>query len=123
METVLVVDDEEGILSAITDLLELEGYHVLAAGNGREALERMVATRPDLVLTDWMMPVVDGLQLIEQMEATPGLRAIPVILMSAVDLSAPRRMRPELVLIQKPFDANSLVKTVRQTLDRSREPR
>jgi CheY-like chemotaxis protein len=123
METVLVVDDEEGILSAVADLLELEGYHVLTATHGSKALEVMATTHPDLVLTDWMMPGVDGLQLIERMESAPGLRGTPVILMSAVNLSAQRSLRPELALMQKPFDADTLVTTVRQVLDRSREPR
>jgi len=58
--TVLVVDDEPSIREVVTEVLELEGYRVLSAGNGAEALEQIMLTRPTLVLLDMRMPVMDG---------------------------------------------------------------
>ena len=64
MAVVLVVDDEFGITDLLEDVLSDEGHRVLAASNGKQALERAAAERPDLVLTDYMIPVMDGVALI-----------------------------------------------------------
>src|SRR5690606_9580668 len=96
MQTVLVVDDELGILEALADLLREEGYRVLTAVHGREALERMAELRPDLVLTDWMMPVLDGPALVERIRTDPALRDIAVLGMSAVDVGHLRRQHPNM---------------------------
>ncbi|NBD10509.1 MULTISPECIES: response regulator [Corallococcus] len=116
-ETVLVVDDEQGILEALADLLREEGYRVLTASHGREALERLAEVKPDLVLTDWMMPVLDGPALIERLQQDPALRGIPVLGMSAVDVSGLRRQHPGMEFLQKPFDIRALMKLVRRALD------
>lgn len=116
-ETVLVVDDEQGILEALADLLREEGYRVLTASHGREALERMSEVKPDLVLTDWMMPVLDGPALIARIEQDPSLRHIPVLGMSAVDVNGLKRQYPGMEFLQKPFDIRALMKLVRRSLD------
>ncbi|MGE6756975.1 response regulator [Corallococcus sp. AB049A] len=116
-ETVLVVDDEQGILEALADLLREEGYRVLTASHGREALERMAEVKPDLVLTDWMMPVLDGPALIERIGQDPSLRHIPVLGMSAVDVNGLKRLYPGMEFLQKPFDIRALMKLVRRSLD------
>ncbi|RKG68915.1 response regulator [Corallococcus sp. CA054B] len=116
-ETVLVVDDEQGILEALADLLREEGYRVLTASHGREALERMAEVTPDLVLTDWMMPVLDGPALIARIQQDPVLRHIPVLGMSAVDVSGLKRLHPGMEFLQKPFDIRALMKLVRRALD------
>ncbi|WP_223641758.1 response regulator [Corallococcus sp. EGB] len=116
-ETVLVVDDEQGILEALADLLREEGYRVLTASHGREALERMSEVKPDLVLTDWMMPVLDGPALIERLQQDPALRHIPVLGMSAVDVNGLKRLYPGMEFLQKPFDIRALMKLVRRALD------
>ncbi|MFP2900636.1 response regulator [Corallococcus sp. 4LFB] len=116
-ETVLVVDDEQGILEALADLLREEGYRVLTASHGREALERMAEVKPDLVLTDWMMPVLDGPALIERILQDPSLRHIPVLGMSAVDVNGLKRLHPAMEFLQKPFDIRALMKLVRRSLD------
>ncbi|CAM4231948.1 response regulator [Corallococcus exiguus] len=116
-ETVLVVDDEQGILEALADLLREEGYRVLTASHGREALERLAEVKPDLVLTDWMMPVLDGPALIARIQQDPTLRQIPVLGMSAVDVSGLKRLHPGMEFLQKPFDIRALMKMVRRALD------
>lgn len=119
-ETVLVVDDEQGILEALADLLREEGYRVLTASHGREALERMAEVKPDLVLTDWMMPVLDGPALIERIQGDATLRHIAVLGMSAVDVNGLKRLHPGMEFLQKPFDIRALMKQVRKVLDAHR---
>lgn len=80
---ILVVDDEFDVLSAYTMLFEYRGYRVRTAGNGAEALELAARERPDVVVSDYMMPVMDGAELCLQWRADPALRAIPFILASA----------------------------------------
>lgn len=117
METVLVVDDEQGILEALADLLREEGYRVLTASHGREALERMAELRPDLVLTDWMMPVLDGPALIARIRSEPAYKDVSLMGMSAVDVSALRHLYPGMPFLQKPFDIHVLMRQVRKALD------
>ena len=80
---ILVVDDEFDVLSAYTMLFEYRGYRVRTAGNGAEALESAARDRPDVVVSDYMMPIMDGAQLCHRWRADPELRAIPFILASA----------------------------------------
>ncbi|SFV15167.1 response regulator [Pseudoduganella namucuonensis] len=82
-QLVLVVDDEFDVLSIYTMLLEYHGFRVRTAGNGREALAAAALERPDIVVSDFMMPVMDGGELCLEWRATPGLRGIPFILCSA----------------------------------------
>jgi CheY-like chemotaxis protein len=123
METVLVVDDEQGILEALADLLREEGYRVQTAAHGREALERMAELKPDLVLTDWMMPVLDGPALIARIRSEPAFQGVALMAMSAVDVMALRRQHPDLLFLQKPFDINTLMREVRTALDGKRPSR
>jgi CheY-like chemotaxis protein len=120
METVLVVDDEQGILEALADLLREEGYRVQTAAHGREALERMAELKPDLVLTDWMMPVLDGPALIARIRAEPAFHDVALMAMSAVDVMGLRRQYPDLLFLQKPFDISTLMQKVRTALDGKR---
>ncbi|WP_342378449.1 response regulator [Myxococcus stipitatus] len=120
METVLVVDDELGILEALADLLREEGYQVLTATHGAEALARMGELRPDLVLTDWMMPVLDGPALVECIRAEPGWSGVSLLGMSAVDVGSLRAQYPSIPFLQKPFDIPALMKQIRKALDGQR---
>lgn len=80
---VLVVDDEFDVLSVYTMLFEYHGFRVRTATNGREALAAAAIERPDIVVSDFMMPTMDGGQLCRAWRATPELRDIPFILTSA----------------------------------------
>jgi CheY-like chemotaxis protein len=80
----------------------------------------MAELRPDLVLTDWMMPVLDGPALIQRIRAEPAYRDVALLGMSAVDVRALRRQYPDLHFLQKPFDIDTLLRQVRKTLDARR---
>jgi CheY-like chemotaxis protein len=115
MSRILVVDDEPSILEVLTDVLGGEGYEVLTAANGREGLERLDETRPDLVLLDWMMPHVDGRQMLTRMRAHPQHSTIPVLVMSAGRLSADERaIIPH--FLAKPFELETLLGLISRLL-------
>jgi CheY-like chemotaxis protein len=80
---ILVADDEPDVRLSMKMLLELQGHHVDVACNGREAVELAVKTRPDVVLMDLSMPVMDGLTATEQLHEQPQTSTIPVIAFSA----------------------------------------
>lgn len=80
---ILVVDDEEPVRALLVNVFEEDGYRVLEASNGREALAVLEGEAVDLVLSDVMMPGIDGYELCRQLKARPVTRRIPVILMSA----------------------------------------
>lgn len=89
--TILVVDDEQPVVDLLTDMLEDEGHIVIPAYNGRVALELIADQPPDLVISDVMMPFVDGIQLCRMLRAEYDHVSLPVILMSAAlppDLSS-----------------------------------
>jgi two-component system, OmpR family, alkaline phosphatase synthesis response regulator PhoP len=80
--TILVVDDEKDIVDLLSYNLNKEGFSVITARNGREALER-VNQRPDLIILDVMMPEMNGLQVIQELKKDKELTSIPVILLTA----------------------------------------
>ena len=83
MRIVLVADDDRDNRALVTQLLQSLGFLVQAAGNGQEALERLNTIRPDLVLTDLVMPILDGQQLLRSIRADGKLARVPVVAMSA----------------------------------------
>ena len=111
MITILLVEDEEPILGIIADLLQDEGYRTICAYNGAQALELARDTRPDLVLTDVMMPVLGGAELCRQLKADPATRDVPVIVMSAAGALPLDGCTPE-AFIAKPFDLDALLRLV-----------
>lgn len=91
MPTILVVDDEEPVVDLLTDMLHDQGYTVVSAHNGRAALQRVAEQTPDLVISDVMMPFVDGIALTKRLRETHDAQSLPVILTSAAlppDLNA-----------------------------------
>jgi CheY-like chemotaxis protein len=84
MATILVAEDDATVLSLLRDFLEQEGHTVLAARDGSEALTIARRELPDLVLSDIMMPVMDGIEMIRMLRGDSPTREVAVILMSAV---------------------------------------
>lgn len=111
--TIVVVDDEPFIVEALVYVLEDEGYQVFSAKNGRAALALVAEVKPALVISDFMMPVMSGLELAEAMKADPALRAIPIILASAVHARQARE-RGELfaAIFEKPYRLAQLLNMV-----------
>jgi two-component system, sensor histidine kinase and response regulator len=102
MATVLVVDDEEPILGILTEVIEEMGHEVLRAMNGREALAVVQNTPPDLVLTDVMMPYLNGVELCRAIKGNGTTAHIVVLLMSAVPVERRREAGAD-GFIHKPF--------------------
>lgn len=106
MKLILVVDDEVDIARTLADFLEMSGYEVITADNGVEALHKVLERKPDLVITDLMMPRMDGGTLIARLQGSPGTRDIPVIAISA------DRSHHPLPFLRKPFSVTELLGAV-----------
>ncbi len=116
--TVLVVDDEGGILETLRILLRTEGFEVTTAQGGRQGLEQLAAMRPDVVLTDVRMPVVDGVQILAAARAQDP--DCPVVLMTAqATLQSAMQAVNEgaFYYIQKPFRNDDLVAILRRAVE------
>ena len=87
-KTVLIVDDEPAIRRALGRLLAEDGYRVLGAGNGQEALEAIRADLPDLVILDLLMPVMGGLAACREIRQSGATRSLPVIIVTGMDQPA-----------------------------------
>lgn len=83
MKTILAVDDEEHILELLAYNLERDGYHVLKAESGELALEILAVQKVDIVLLDWMLPGMDGIEVLRRIRADKNYRTIPVIFLTA----------------------------------------
>ena len=81
--TVLIIEDEEDIQTLLDYNLQAEGYAVLQAKDGEEGLLQAIEYRPDLILLDWMLPLLSGLEILRQLRARPETRDIPVIMLTA----------------------------------------
>lgn len=117
MKKVLVVDDEVEIVDLISMVLENDGVSLFSAYDGEQALEIVRDERPDLVLSDIMMPRLDGRELCKQIKADPSTKGTIIILMSAIHKVDPKECGAD-ELIQKPFDIVSMTETVNRFLAR-----
>ena len=107
---ILIVDDEPSNRYLLKRIFEREGYDVAEAHHGAGALRQVAETRPDLVVTDLMMPVMGGGELIRRLRSDPGTAAIPIVVLSSV-----RDIGSDLAdaVLGKPFEVDELIKTVR----------
>ncbi len=120
---VLIADDNPDILILLRTNLRAAGYESLEAGNGQVALERIEQDRPDIVLLDLMMPVLDGWGVLEALQG--NLDAPPVIVVSASDSSANVERARELnvaAYVTKPFNLPALVQLVATVAQRHPAP-
>jgi CheY-like chemotaxis protein len=112
MPQILIVEDELSIATLVCDTLEDEGYTVLLARHGQEALDLLAKHHPALVLTDVMMPILDGLALCRAMQAHPDYQSIPVVVMSAIVDPLVEDVCRARGFLKKPFDLQHLVDTI-----------
>ena len=117
---ILVVDDEPDCLSIIQCRLEWCHYEVISAGNGEEALKLAEDEKPDLILLDTNMPVMNGLDVLERMRKNPALRGTPVIMVTAlcerqhIDAASAYGVAD---YVTKPVDFTSLLDKISKILD------
>lgn len=117
MRTVLVVDDEFGVAEVLQAILTDEGFCVVTAANGRQALARIAERRPDLVLLDYMMPVLDGAGVLHALAADRSADSLPVVVMSALPEEAVAAVtRRYKAFLRKPFRIRSIMAAIEQAL-------
>ena len=123
MQKILLVEDDAPLLDVMCYLLEAEGYEVCPAVNGKQALNLFVASRPNLVISDIMMPEMNGYELLEAVRIMPEGITIPFLFLSArterSDVDRARSLGVDDYLF-KPFEAPELINAVRSRLDRRR---
>lgn len=115
LNTILLAEDDEFIREGITDLLEMEGYKVRKCKNGLEAFESLKIDRPDLVISDILMPVMDGYSLLEEYRKLEGFIPVPFIFLSALTDRSDLRMGMGIGAddyLTKPFSRTDLINTI-----------
>jgi DNA-binding response OmpR family regulator len=117
--TILVVDDDPVILQLLQVNFEMEGFTVITAADGQEGVERTRADRPDIVVSDVMMPRMSGLELVAELKGDPDTATIPVLLLTAkaqqADISAGLDQGAD-DYVTKPFEPLELVDRVNRLL-------
>ena len=119
--TILVVDDEPTLREALVDALEADGFRVVAAADGREALARFRAERPDLVLLDLMLPELSGIEVCRIIRAESG---VPIVMLTAKDSEVDKVVGLELGAddyVTKPFSLRELSARIRALFRRSEQ--
>jgi len=119
MVKVLVVEDEADIRHLLVEQLEEKGYQVRKADNGAVALQRVKEEIPDVIFVDILMPVMDGLLLVSELRENPDTSVIPVVLVTAINLSGVIPRARELgikLLLAKPWEPKSLDLVLNQAL-------
>jgi CheY-like chemotaxis protein len=109
---VLIVEDDEDLREMMAHLLTLEGFEAATAANGREALDYLQTSRPEVILLDLMMPVMDGWEFRRQQQADPNLAPVPVIVLSALDQARASNVDAA-AFLKKPLDFDHLLDLVR----------
>jgi len=120
--TILVVDDDLGTRLSISDYLELSGYTVITADDGVEALAMVEEYHPDLIVTDIVMPRMNGYELVRQVRQQSGFRLLPVILLTARTKTQERILGYQSgcdLYLPKPFELEELAAAIRNLLERS----
>jgi CheY-like chemotaxis protein len=124
---ILIVDDEADARAVMSRHLIAQGWQVIEAANGREALERLAAIRPAVILLDLMMPEMDGFQVVERLQRNDTWRTIPVVVVTAVDLTAPDRARlsgsVQQILQKGAYTPEQLLTAIRERLAQCVVPR
>ena len=116
---VLVVDDEIHIVHVVAIKLRNNGYEVITAANGAEAFELACSEKPDIIVTDFQMPVMTGLELVEKIRQNEETKNIPVILLTARNFAIEDEQKQALQIsdcLTKPFSPKELLRSVQDIL-------
>ena len=117
--TVLVVDDEIHIVHVVAIKLRNNGYEVISADNGAEALELAIRDKPDIIVTDYQMPVMTGLELVDNLRRHEETKDTPVIMLTARSFAISREQQDELQIsgcLSKPFSPKELLGNIEDIL-------
>jgi CheY-like chemotaxis protein len=116
---VLIVDDEVDIVSTVQYRLEFCGFEVITAANGKEGIEKAVNEKPDIILLDIRMPVMNGHEVLERLKSCPELKDIPVIMLTAYSDAKDIAKAADLGVagyVTKPFDFPDLMGKISNAL-------
>ena len=116
---ILVIDDDEAILEIITQSLNTSGFVTLSAQSGKEGLEIAAARKPDAIILDWMMPEMNGNEVLKTLKNDNALKNIPVMMLTAKDeinnISESLTMGAKEYIV-KPFDLENMVIRLRNMI-------
>jgi DNA-binding response OmpR family regulator len=113
---ILVVDDTDHILKNLTEFLEMEGYSVSTATNGEDGLRILESKKPDLLITDLVMPKVDGFSLIRELRKQERLKLMPILIFSAKPMEANKIEDLGVRFVLKPCSLEILLGHIKELL-------
>lgn len=117
---ILIVDDEMHLARILQFTLQHEGYEVAVAYDGQEAIEKVEKERPDLIVLDLMLPILDGYKVCNFLKGDERFRNIPIIILTARDLSRERIEEPIMAdfFMEKPFNTGRLIEKISELLSK-----
>ena len=116
---VLVVDDEIHIVHVVAIKLRNNGYEVETANNGAEAFEYACRNKPDIIVTDFQMPTMTGMELVEKLRQNEDTKNIPIIMLTARSFAIPKEKQEQLNIsncLSKPFSPRELLSNIEDIL-------
>lgn len=119
VKRILIADDEEDLRLLVQITLENPSYHILTAVDGRRAVDAVCAQIPDLLILDWMMPGLNGCEVVKILRQNPDTAGIPIVMLTAKDGMESRKQIASLNLagyLVKPFSPLELIQKVREVL-------
>ena len=118
---VLVIEDDDALRKVLEIRLDLDGFEVASAPDGEAGLEVLAGFHPDVVISDLMMPRLDGIGFCRAARSRPGLEHLPIVLLTAyqrdVDVEGELRQLGDIVYMGKPFNATTLARTLHGLVD------
>jgi two-component system, OmpR family, alkaline phosphatase synthesis response regulator PhoP len=120
---ILIVDDEPNIVRTLKDRLEMNDYNVITGSNGREGLDKAIEEKPDIILLDVIMPLMDGLEMLEALRRNSECDGISVIMLTArsqtQDIARAKACGIEDYIV-KPFDLSELLEKIESVVEQRR---
>jgi CheY-like chemotaxis protein len=116
---VLIVDDEIHIVHVVAIKLRNNGYEVISADNGAEAFDLAMKEKPDIIVTDFQMPIMTGMELVEKLRQHGETKDIPVIVLTARSFAIPQEQQKKLQIsgcLSKPFSPKELLGNIEDVL-------
>jgi len=118
VKKILIADDDENILESLTDIFELNGYQVVSAKNGEEAMAKLHAETPDLLIADFNMPELDGASMAYEIKNNKKISKLPIVFISGmIQRDAPGSQGPAMentYYVSKPFEVDKLIALVKK---------